>query len=108
MKNNQPVYMHEFLRPTLDQIISEGQKRIDEAVERVCAKYTAPQIEVDRKFVPHVSRDWLLAKAQAMENLRYRGMMNSLLGMADPRLMINASSADTLRIVDNVFVSAAR
>lgn len=42
---NEPVYLHEFQRPTLDQIVAEGFRKIDEVIEEVCNKYTAPQIE---------------------------------------------------------------
>lgn len=103
MRHNESVYMHEFQRPTLDQIISEGCKRIDEAVERVCAKYAAPQIEVSCQPEPLSYPD-----RQRMENIRHRGMLNSILNMVSPQMLVNASGANSVRIVDNVFLSASR
>ena len=48
---NEPVYLHDFQRPTLEQIVSEGCRKIDEAIERVCQKYEAPQIKQPDPFI---------------------------------------------------------
>jgi len=84
---DQPVYLHEFQRPTLDQIISEGCKAINEAVEKVISKYEAPQITPNPYFVgylDHAFKGEFMYRMAQLQAYHRRGMstndLNNLCG----------------------------
>ena len=69
---NEPVYLHDFQRPTLEQIVSEGCRKIDEAIERVCQKYEAPQIKQPDPFIEatRIGLDYLNQQMNVLNQTR--------------------------------------